>query len=117
MSQIKFKGERTVEQVRQCWLGIWKLYKLAVRKQKHTGGGDGDEQGSPGSDIDELDESADNTLLSGDEDGDNEGDDVEGDQKKASTGDMKNTKNNRQPSSRLIDAFAKSKLFDKIDAV
>lgn len=116
MSQIKFKGERTVEQVRQCWLGIWKLYKLAVRKQKHTGGGDGDEQESPGSDIDDLDESADNTLLSGDEDGDNEGDGLEGDRKKA-TGDVKNLKNYRQPSSRLIDAFAKSKLFDKIDAV
>ena len=84
-------------------MGIWSTYKSAARKQKHTGGGDGDEltftvdfddAGVPGSEDEDL-------------------------VKKTEAGSTKpnKPKTKRQPSGKALEDFAKSTLFEKIDAV
>ena len=77
---------------------IWATYKLAVRKQKHTGGGDGDEATLPNEPED---------VLLSDDDAD---DDADGDNKDSA-------KSKRKPSPQSIDEFLLSPLFEKINAV
>lgn len=109
LSQTHFEGQRSVEQIRQCWMGIWTTYKAVIRKQKHTGGGDGDEALFP---VDFDDSSV--IALDGELE-DDEGDEDVDTKKKTGAEDAK--KPRRQPSSKVIDEFAKSKMFKLIEAV